>query len=440
MIHLEYAPPNVLIRNGDLWQAQPAAVLWQYALPRRSAVHIHIQEKERGVLSIMRFVQKAAFLLAWIFCSAVLTISCSPSEVPQGDPGTVSMPPISPMTPATATADAASEIPEPTPTEVPLPSTEEVIDDMKSVDILQYIPEDTYAAEEGQRWYEPVVNNEELTLSLPDRYSEWLNAAADNLSYEGVTRIETDFEAPAWPMLAAIAANYRGDPDGMRTALVMAGGISTSIENAEDGTVLTISAHPADPNTLFYSLPESPVTNAFSLVVSYAYLATVFDNSLQGQNGIGEPELEQLLFPIARPANYYVGDCWYQARDKGARKHTGTDINAPEGTDLLACVDGTIIANGTDRVAGNYIVLRGRDGTQYHYYHMVELSDVPVGTEVRTGDVIGHVGCTGNSRANHLHFAIITSGGQYVNPVTYLQRAQKATIDGTIAPASVPAQ
>lgn len=325
---------------------------------------------------------------------------------------------------------STTQTPEPTP--IPSPSQDEILAAITATDILSYIPPNTYVAEEGQKWYEPVISQEEVTLALPNQYQAWLDDATANLSFEGVSRIETQLEAPAWPMLAAIAANYQADPDGMREALIEAGGIESSAEETEDGYIVTITAHQADPQTLFTSLPESPATNAFSLLMSYAYLSTVFDEGLHGRSGIGEPELEELLFPIARADRYYVGDTWGDARDQGGRRHTGCDINAPEGTDLLACVDGTIIYNGSDRVAGNYIVLQGADGTQYHYYHMVTPSDVPVGTVVERGDVIGHVGNTGNSRANHLHFTIVTSDGHFLNPVHYLQRAQRDTISGAI--------
>lgn len=390
----------------------------------------------------MLFRRKTAFLLALMLLFVFSMSACSaPAEAPSGSASKGDETSSASEETASATPDATTE-PTPEPTLPPAPTDEEVIAQMGKTDIFTYIPEDTYATEEGQRWYEPVIEKEEVTLSLPEKYETWLTAASDALSFDGVSRIEKEFEPPAWPMLAAIVANYRGDPEGMRQALIQAGGISTRTEETPDGYVLHISAHPTDPNTLFLELPESDVTNSFSLVVSYAYLATVFDESLHGREGIGEPELEQLLFPIAMPDRWFVGDCWYQARDGGARLHTGTDMNAPEGTDLLACVDGTIILNGQDSVAGNYIVLQGADGTQYHYYHMVVPSDVPVGTAVKRGDVIGHVGCTGNSRANHLHFTIVTSDGYYVNPFRYLQRAQTDTITGavTAAPAEeVPA-
>lgn len=312
------------------------------------------------------------------------------------------------------------------------PTAEKVMEDMQATDILNYIPTSLYLTSESQKWYKPVLSNRQLTLELPERYRAWLNDAASHLHFASVARVETNFEVPSWALLASIAANCKTDPESMRNALLSAVRISASSRQEEEGTVLSISAQPVDAAELFYGLPQSPATNAFSLSTSYAYLSTVFDDAMNERRGIGEPELEAMLFPIAYPSRYYVGDCWYQPRDQGARKHTGTDINAPRGTNLLACVNGVIIRNGWDPVAGNYIVLRGADGTQYHYYHMVQLSDVPVGTQVRRGEVMGHVGSTGNSRANHLHMAIITAGGQYVNPVRYLQRAQRATVNGTI--------
>lgn len=316
------------------------------------------------------------------------------------------------------------------------PGAEKVTADMRAVDILAYIPEDLYPAKRAGKWdYSPVLSNRQITLSLPGRYSTWLNAAADSLHYENIARIEKNFTAPGWPLIASVVTSYRGDPNGMRAALADAVRITTATRYEGEDLILTVTAAPVNPSHLFYSRPVSAVTNVFLLTTTYAYLSTLYDDSMTATRGIGLPRLEALYFPIAQPSRYYVGDCWLAARDSGARKHTGTDVNAPRGTNLLACVTGTIIGNGYDPVAGNYVVLLGNDGTQYHYYHLVQLSEVPVGTRVRRGDVVGHVGSTGNSRANHLHFTIVTAGGQYVNSYPYLLRAQEATVNGTVRPA-----
>lgn len=378
----------------------------------------------------MRLTRILALVLAFLL---ILAAGCARTQPEQAATNVSSSSQSAQASEDATSTPAPTVAPTPEPTREPAPKSEEILDQMRQVSVLDYIPEDTYVAQEDQKWYEPVIENEATTLALPDKYLEWLNAAAASVDAGGAT-VTTNFNPPTWPMLAAIAANYRGDPVGMQTALFEAGGIEVSVSDDGSAYAVEITAHPADPNTLFYSLPESSVTNSMSLLLSYAYLATVFDESLHGREGIGEPELDQLLFPMANPDRWYVGDTWGDSRDGGARRHTGTDINAPEGTDLLAVVDGTIIYNGNGRVPGNYIVLEGEDGTQYHYYHLVELSDVPVGTLVRRGDVIGHVGSTGNSRANHLHFTIVTSDGYYVNPYHYLQRAQEETISGQVTP------
>ena len=68
------------------------------------------------------------------------------------------------------------------------------------------------------------------------------------------------------------------------------------------------------------------------------------------------------------------------------------------------------------------MILEGADKTQYHYYHMVEVSDlVCAGDSVKRGDPVGLAGNTGNSTANHLHLAIIAPNGMYVNPYPYLK-------------------
>ena len=329
-----------------------------------------------------------------------------------------------------ATAQATEETtPEPTPEPSPAPEPDAILAALGQTDIFAFISPELYARSEGQRWYEPVLAKSEETLQLPASYAAWLQAAADNVSQLGLAQVDLQAEAPSWPTLAAIISNYYGDPENMRTALIKAGGLTCEVSpSADGGYTATITSNPPDAPTLMYDLPETETTNPFSLLASYAYLSTVFDENMNSREGVGTPELGPLLFPIVQPARYYVGDCWALPRDGGARLHTGIDINAPEGTDLLAVTDGVILNNGFDSVAGNFVVLQAADGTQYHYYHLVEPSDLTPGTVVSTGDVVGHVGSTGNSRANHLHLTIITADGHYINPYTYMLKAQQDTV------------
>jgi murein DD-endopeptidase MepM/ murein hydrolase activator NlpD len=127
-------------------------------------------------------------------------------------------------------------------------------------------------------------------------------------------------------------------------------------------------------------------------------------------------------FPV-RGAHSYV-DSWGAARS-GGRTHKGTDIMAPRGTTLVACVSGTITkVNAYDNgLGGRTVYLRGSNGVVYYYAHMNSVaSGIAAGQYVGMGTVIGTVGNSGNASGGpcHLHFAVIV-GGVYVNPYPTLK-------------------
>ena len=76
--------------------------------------------------------------------------------------------------------------------------------------------------------------------------------------------------------------------------------------------------------------------------------------------------------------------------------HRGLDIAAPEGTEILAVHDGTVITASYDSSFGNYIVIENEDGYKTKYAHCSSLT-ASVGQTVETGDVIAKAGSTGNS-------------------------------------------
>lgn len=323
--------------------------------------------------------------------------------------------------------------PTPTPTPVPAPTEADIRARMAAENILLYISEDTYEPDETLHAYEVITDNPETTYALREQYQKWFRAATDALIDGQILNVKTEFTAPSWQMLSTLAYNFADDMDNLENALLNVCDFDIQIQDVGGGYSVSIKATPQNPSALFYSLPTTETMTPMGNLFTYAYLSTIYDNSMEIRDGIGTPPLEDLYFPMEQPDNWYVGDTWYAGRDSGTRRHTGTDINAPEGTALLACVDGIVLDAGTAKGTGNYIVVQGSDGTQYHYYHMVDPPALPIDAYVQTGDVVGYVGNTGNSAANHLHFTIITSDGYYLNPYTYLLESQEQTIEANNA-------
>ena len=116
------------------------------------------------------------------------------------------------------------------------------------------------------------------------------------------------------------------------------------------------------------------------------------------------------VFPVEQPANYGPDHHDYPA----------TDIFAPVGAEVYAVTGGVVDEVGYDDVwdpavndpatrGGLYFSLIGDDGVRYYYSHFDSL--VPgfaAGTRVKSGQLIGTVGNSGNARTTppHIHFGL----------------------------------
>jgi septal ring factor EnvC (AmiA/AmiB activator) len=117
-----------------------------------------------------------------------------------------------------------------------------------------------------------------------------------------------------------------------------------------------------------------------------------------------------LTCPVRGPVSFT--DTWGDPRP-GGRKHKGVDILAPYGTPDVAVTPGRIVFNSGPR-EGLGVYLYSDNGNTYYYFHLSSYVGGP--RRVKTGEVIGRVGSTGESGANHTHFEIHPGGLGPVDP------------------------
>ncbi len=106
---------------------------------------------------------------------------------------------------------------------------------------------------------------------------------------------------------------------------------------------------------------------------------------------------------------------------RGSRHHLGEDWPAPAWTPIRAAASGQASAHWQSGGAGNYVVVKHKNGVATVYMHMIRRG---VSGWVNGGDIIGYVGSTGHSYGNHLHFEVQPWGAWkgVVNPVSYLKK------------------
>jgi murein DD-endopeptidase MepM/ murein hydrolase activator NlpD len=104
--------------------------------------------------------------------------------------------------------------------------------------------------------------------------------------------------------------------------------------------------------------------------------------------------------------------------------HNGADMLAPAGTPIYAAAAGVVRASA-ESIGGYGVCVMldsvvGGQRVQTTYGHMIYGSrQVQAGETVSAGQLIGYVGSTGRSTANHLHFEVWVNGG-LLEPIAWL--------------------
>ena len=102
--------------------------------------------------------------------------------------------------------------------------------------------------------------------------------------------------------------------------------------------------------------------------------------------------------------------------------HTGIDIGAAYGTNILAANSGKVITAAYHWAYGYYVMIDHGGGIVTLYAHSSRLL-VRVGDTVQRGQVIALVGSTGMSTGAHLHFEVRVNG-DYKQPLNYVTQGR----------------
>lgn len=151
---------------------------------------------------------------------------------------------------------------------------------------------------------------------------------------------------------------------------------------------------------------------------------------------------------------------WKRTNDAGAfytGDKTSNDSYVDYGTDILAVADATVVsvldgmeANApgvlpasnpelaakltVENVDGNHVVLDLGNGIYAMYAHMISGSlTVKAGDVVTEGEVLGHLGNTGNANASHLHFQLM-DGPSLLEADSLPYAIKDFDFDGQVAP------
>lgn len=139
------------------------------------------------------------------------------------------------------------------------------------------------------------------------------------------------------------------------------------------------------------------------------------------------------VFPFPAGAYYQkyydtMGDPrWWAGESFG---HEGTDILAPKGTPIVAVASGTVVRYGWNTLGGYRVTVQLDDypGYKFYYAHLNGYaSGIYQGARVKTGQVLGYVGSTGEGPektegkfVEHLHFGIYDQYWNAINPFELL--------------------
>ena len=202
-----------------------------------------------------------------------------------------------------------------------------------------------------------------------------------------------------------IILSPNGDPTAGPMRLIISG-------DKVEVVKLPQTAAPKKPSVADINTPFTATESGWSYLPHYNMTPKPNNNftNLNALNG-------KMMWPVDGKISSPFGK-W-----RGKHKHEGIDIPMPAGTPIRAARNGVVARTGNNstmgfRGYGNFVMLDHGGSIKTFYAHCSSVAVVE-GQRVMQGQIIGYVGSTGRSTANHLHFEVRVNDSK-VNPVPYL--------------------
>ena len=154
--------------------------------------------------------------------------------------------------------------------------------------------------------------------------------------------------------------------------------------------------------------------NNDSIAKKYGSAASVSTPRYSGSSSPYSWLVTHPLPDLKRVSSNYGG----RTMDGRAENHSGLDMSAPSGTPIYATGPGIVTKSGWGTGYGQYVEINHGNGYLTRYAHASRLI-ARVGDQVKAGEQIANVGCTGRCTGPHLHYEVVKDG-QRKNPSTYL--------------------
>lgn len=126
-----------------------------------------------------------------------------------------------------------------------------------------------------------------------------------------------------------------------------------------------------------------------------------------------EPIPVSLPVPVQGVRASRIADTWGGIRS-GGRTHQGVDIFAARGTPVRSSSDALVLAIRDGGLGGKQVWTLGPGGERHYYAHLDSWAPgLKRLDRLQAGDLIGHVGNTGNAKGTppHLHYGIYGAAG-----------------------------